>query len=507
MSDNFIQLLGGFGAVLTPQNLALALLGCVLGMLVGILPGFGPAAALALLLPITFHLDAVSAIIMLAAILYGASYGGTITAVLLNIPGETSSVATTLDGYQMAKQGRAGPALTVAAIGSFVGCILGLVGFVFAVPLAEFALAFGPVEFFALTLLGLSLVIGLAGRSILKALISAVIGLILGLPGQDPMTGFPRLTLGIPELLDGLSFVAVVMGLFGMSELLMTIDRALTSSKALPVNRIWPTRTDLRRSVGPIARGVPIGFFMGLLPGSPGAATSFTSYVVERSLSKRKEEFGRGAVEGVAGPETANNSLAIGGMIPLFTLGIPTSATTAILMGAFTINGLIPGPLLFQDHSETAWAIIASMFVGNVILLILNVPLVRVWVSFLKVPFGILYALVMAFMVMGAYTLSGSVFNVGVMLVFGVFGYLLRKVDIPLAPMALTLILGELMEQSFRRSLALSQGDYGVFVTTPLSATLLALAFVAVAGSILTRVVTARRAGLAAPAGSTTKVP
>ena len=493
--DVFNQLLSGFAGVLTIQNLLLALLGCVLGMLVGILPGFGPAAAVAILLPVTFPLGAAPALIMLCAILYGASYGGTITAVLLNVPGETSSVATTIDGYQMALKGRAGAALTIAAIGSFIGCLIGLLGFVFATPLSRFALAFGPAEFFALTILGLSLVIGLAGKSMVKALISAAIGLALGVIGIDPIAGVPRFTFGQAPLLDGVNFIAVVMGLFGVSELLSTIDHSSRSGRVLPVGRIWPTRTDLRRSVGPILRGAPLGFFFGLLPGSPGAATSFASYALEKSVSKKhKAEFGKGAIEGVAGPETANNSLAIAGMIPLFTLGVPTSATTAILMGAFIVNGLIPGPLLFQDNPDVAWTIIASMFIGNVILVILNIPLVRVWVSFLKTPFPVLYAVVFGFMILGAYTLDGSVFNIAVLLFFGVIGYLLRKIDIPLAPMALTIVLGDLMESNLRRALAISNGDPAVFVHSGISLTLLIFAALAIAAALIGRRISARSA-------------
>jgi putative tricarboxylic transport membrane protein len=475
--DGFPDLIAGFGQVLTLENLAFALLGCVLGMLVGILPGFGPAAALSLLLPITATVGATSAIIMLAAISYGAAYGGTITAVLVNVPGEASSVATTLDGYQLAKKGRAGAALSIAAIGSFVGGTVGVLGFVIAEPLSQFALEFGPAEFFALSLLALSLVAGLAGVSLIKALISALLGLTVALVGFDPIVGTPRFTFGIPELFDGINMIAVIMGLFGVAELLTSIEqRHRAATKPTKVTRILPTRRDLRRSVGPIARGSVIGFFMGLMPGSPGAATSFASYVTERKLSKHPEEFGKGAIEGVAGPETANNALAVSGMIPLFTLGIPTSATTAILMGAFTINGLIPGPQLFQNSSGVAWTIIASMFVGNVILLILNIPLVRIWISVLKVPYPTLYAFVFAFMILGAYSITGDVFNIGVMLLFGVIGYLLRKAGVPLAPAALTIVLGSLMENSLRQSLSISQGSVSIFFDSPIATTLLVMA-------------------------------
>lgn len=488
------QLLDGFTEVVTPTNLALAFIGCVLGTLVGILPGFGPASALSLLLPVTFSLGPVPALIMLAAILYGSSYGGTITAVLLNVPGETSSIATTFDGYAMAKQGRAGPALAIAAIGSFVGCIGGLIGFVLlAEPLSRIALSFGPVEFFALTILGMTLVVGLAGASITKALVTACLGLIVTLIGLDPMSGTPRFTFGTPELFDGVNLVAMVMGLYGVSELLTNIDHSTESARALPVGRIWPTRDDMRRSIGPICRGTPVGFLFGLLPGSPGATTSFASYLLERSISKRKDEFGKGAIEGVAGPETANNSLQIAGMVPLFTLGIPTSASTAILMGAFLINGLAPGPLLFEKNPEIVWAIIASMFVGNIMLLILNLPLVRIWVAILKVPYSYLYAFIFGFMILGAYTLAGSIFNVSVMLLFGVIGYVLRKLDFPLAPFALTLVLGEYMESALRRSLTLSHGSPSIFFTSPISATFLGIAVIALTGVLSMRILARRR--------------
>jgi putative tricarboxylic transport membrane protein len=486
-------LLEGFLTVLSPENLLLAFIGCVLGMLVGVLPGFGPAAATSLLLPITFTLGPTAAIIVLAAILYGSAYGGTVTAVLLNVPGETSSVATTLDGYKMARQGRGGQALAIAAIGSFIGGIVGLLGFVLAVPLSNLALMFGPAEFFGLTIFGLALVAGLGGRSIVKALISGGLGLIVGLVGIDYITGTPRYTFGQPELLDGINLVPIVMGLFGISELFVSIERMTKTPKPIKVTTIWPTKEDFRRSVAPIGRGSIIGFFMGLLPGSPGAATSFTSYVVEKRLSKHPEQFGKGAIEGVAGPETANNSLSISSMIPLFTLGIPTSATMAIMMGAFTVNGLIPGPLLFTQHPEVAWAIIASMFVGNVILLILNLPLAKVWVSFLKIPYPVLFAFVLAIMMVGAYTIEGSAFNVIVMLLAGLIGYGLRKIDLPLAPIALTIVLAPLMEQSLRTALSISRGDPAILFHSPLSSFLLVGAVLAIAGFGVRGAVVARK--------------
>jgi putative tricarboxylic transport membrane protein len=466
----FNDLLQGFVTVLTPGNLLFALIGCVLGMLVGILPGFGPAAATALLLPLTFTLEPVTAIIMLAAILYGAAYGGTITAVLINVPGETSSVATTLDGYQMAKQGRAGPALSIAAIGSFIGGLIGVIGFVAAAPIATAALAFGPAETFALTLMGLTLVVGLSNGSIVKALIAALIGLAIGVVGLDPANGVPRFTFGSLELFDGLNFVPIIMGLFGFSELFTSIEQNLNfSAKPIRVGKILPSRDDLRRSALPVLRGSLFGFGTGLLPGSPGAIAAFGSYVIERRLSKTPERFGKGAIEGVAAPESANNANAISGMIPMFTLGIPTSATMAIMMGAFIVNGLVPGPLLFSDHPDVAWGIIASLVVGNVILLILNIPLVRVWILFLRIPYPILYSVVIGFMIVGAFSLDGSVFNIFVMVAAGLAGYLLRKVEIPLAPIALTVVLGPIMERSLNTSLQISQGTFSIFANSALA--------------------------------------
>jgi putative tricarboxylic transport membrane protein len=484
--DALAHLVDGLASVLTPTHLLLALLGCMLGMLVGVLPGFGPAAATSLLFPVTYTLGATSALIVMAAVLYGATYGGTITAVLLNVPGEASSVATTIDGYQMAKRGRAGVALSIAAIGGFVGCMVGLVGFVVAEPLTRFAVAFGPTEFFALTVFALCIAAGLVGRSLVKGLIAIAIGLLLAMVGRDTLTGIQRLTLGQPELLDGLHIIPVIMGLFGLAELLISVERRATMARPVGVERVWPSRRDLRDSAGPIARGSIIGFIGGLIPGSPGATTAFASYTAEKRLSKTPRRFGRGAVEGVAGPETANNALAVSSMIPLFTLGIPASATMAVMLGVFTVNGLIPGPMLFEDHPDVAWTIVASMIVGNVILLILNIPMVRLWVTVLRTPYPILYVVVLGFMIVGAYTLANSVFNVGVMLVFGLLGYGLRKLDIPLTVIALTLVLGDLMETSLRQALTLSSGDPSIFIESASAAVMLALAaFVLVVAPLL----------------------
>jgi putative tricarboxylic transport membrane protein len=477
--DTVSNLLSGFSVVLTPANLIFAAIGCTLGMIVGILPGFGPPAAMALLLPVTYVVGPVPGIIMIAAILYGSMYGGTITAVLLNVPGEPSSVATTIDGFQMAKQGRGGPALVIAAVGSFVGAIVGIIGMVLAAPLAMAALSLGARDYFAIAILGLALVVGLSGRHLVKGLACAFIGLSIGLVGLDPVLGTPRLTGGIPELFDGIDLVAVIMGLFGLSEMLVGLEQRVVSGRIAKLERIAPSREDWRRSVGPMARGSVIGFFMGLLPGSPGTAATFASYVVEKRLSKRKDEFGKGAIEGVAGPETTNNSLGIATMVPMFTLGIPSSVTMSIMMGAFVIHGLTPGPLLFRDHPEVAWPIIASLLVGNVMLLIMNVPMIRVWLAILRIPYSILFSLVVGLMILGAFVVTGVPLNILVLLVSGVVGYALRKLDVPLAPIALTMVLGPILEKNLVRALLLSDGDASTLFGSTFSATLLAIALAA----------------------------
>jgi putative tricarboxylic transport membrane protein len=498
--DTLSNLLSGFQAVLTPTNLIFAALGCILGMVVGILPGFGPPAAMALLLPVTFVVGPVPGIIMIAAILYGSMYGGTITAVLLNVPGEPSSVATTLDGFQMAKQGRGGPALVIAAVGSFVGATVGIIGMVLAAPLAMAALSLGARDYFAVAVLGLALVVGLSGRHLAKGLAGALIGLCIGVVGLDPVLGTPRLTGGIPELFDGIDLVAVIMGLFGLSEMLVGLEQRVVSSRIAKIERLAPSREDWRRSVGPMARGSVIGFFMGLLPGSPGTAATFASYVVEKRISKHPEQFGKGAVEGVAGPETTNNSLGIATMVPMFTLGIPSSVTMSIMMGAFLVHGLTPGPLLFRDHPEVAWPIIASLAVGNVMLLIMNVPLIRVWLAILRVPYSILFAVVVGLMMLGSFVVTGVPLNILVLLVSGVVGYALRKLDVPLAPIALTMVLGPILEENLVRALLLSDGDVSTLVGSTFSATLMTIALAALILPPVVRLVTRlRRRGATQP--------
>jgi len=472
-------LMTGFATALQPTNLVFALIGCFVGTLVGVVPGFGPAAAIAILIPLTFTLDPTPAIIMLAAIYYGAMYGGTITSVLINTPGEAASAITCVEGYAMAKSGRAGSALAIAAIGSFVGGTVSTMGLVLvALPLASVALKFGPPEFFSLMILGLSLVTGLVGRSLVRALISAVLGLVIAMVGIDSVMGVSRFTFGMAELFDGFNIVPMVMGIFGVAEIFITVEASLRPMSASKVSTLIPSLKDLKDSTLPIVRGTGVGFFLGLIPGVGAIIPTFVSYVMEKRLSKTPEKFGTGMIQGVAGPETANNAYATAALIPLFTLGIPGSPVTAILMGAFMMNGLIPGPFLFTEHPEFAWAVIASLYVGNIMLVMLNLPFIPLWVAILKIPTSILQALILGFCVMGSYSLSNSVFEVGVMLVFGIIGYMFRKLDIPLVPLALTLILGPLLERALRQSLEMSGGDFTIFFTRPISVTLLVIAVI-----------------------------
>jgi len=471
------NLLMGFAVALTPQNLAFAFLGSVLGTMIGVLPGVGPVAGVAMLIPLTFQMSPTGAIIMLTALFYGTQYGGTITSVLLNVPGEAASAITCLDGYEMAKQGRAGVALSVAAVGSFIGGTIATIALVLAAgPLTRMALEFGPVEFFALITLGLSLLMGLAGKSMIKALMMGVFGLLLAMVGMDPVRGLPRFTFGRMEFMDGIGFVPVIMGLFGLAEILVNAEGKLAQITLAKMTTLIPSKEEIRNSLGPILRGSVIGTLLGLVPGMTGSASSFLSYIAEKKVSKYPERFGTGMIEGVAGPETANNAHANGALIPLFTLGIPASPTVAVIMGAFMMHGLIPGPFLFKEHADIAWGVIASFYVGNVILLILNLPLIGIWVKILKVPYGLLFGVILAFMMVGAYSVSNSTFDILVMILFGVIGYLLRKLDFPLAPIVLTLILGPLMERSLRTALDMSQGDLGIFLESPIAVVLLSLA-------------------------------
>jgi putative tricarboxylic transport membrane protein len=405
-------------------------------------------------------------------------YGGTITSVLINVPGEAASAITCLDGYQMAKKGRAGAALSIAAIGSFIGGAIATVGLVFAGPaLAHMGLKFGPPEFFALMVLGLSLVTGLAGKSILKAVIMAAFGLLLGMVGMDPALGSPRFTFGQMDLLGGLELVPVVMGLMGVSEVLLVVESPFREVfLKTPWRSLLLTIQEWKDSVGAILRGTGVGFFLGVIPGMNTVISAFMAYIVEQKVSKHPENFGTGVIQGVAGPETANNAFVSAAFIPLLSLGIPGSPAIAVLMGAFLMNGVTPGPLLFTEKPDLVWAVIASFFIGNVILLILNLPLIGMWVSILRIPYSIFFPLILIFCLVGSYSINGSVFDIGVMVVFSVLGYVFRKLDLPLAPAVMTFILGPMMEKSLRNSLEMSHGDFGIMFHRPISAVVLAVA-------------------------------
>lgn len=495
--------LQGLSVAASPENLLFALIGCVLGTLIGVLPGLGPAAGTAILIPITFNLDPIPAIIMLSAIYYGAMYGGTITSVLVNVPGEAASVVTCMDGFQMAKRGRAGAALGIAAIGSFIGGTIGTILLMLvALPLAGMALRFGPPETFALLLVGLSLVTGLAGRSLLAALLMTCFGLTLALVGMDPVRGAPRFTFNLTPLYDGVGFVPVVMGLFGIGEMLASAEKPFQEVIKARLSAFLPRRDEWGVSLAAIGRGTVLGFFLGLIPGIGAIVPTFLSYVMEKRLSKHPERFGTGAIEGVAGPETANNAYATGAMVPLLAIGIPGSPTLAVLMGAFIINGITPGPFLFQEKPLLVWGVIASFYIGNVMLLVLNLPLVGLWARLLEVKWQYQYAAILLFCILGAYSLRQSTFDVGLMMVFGVLGYLFRKVDWPMAPAVLALILGPMLERALRTSLEMSNGDLGIFVERPAALALLVLTALIITTSMLRFVLMRRAAPITQEGGS-----
>jgi putative tricarboxylic transport membrane protein len=462
-------------------------IGVLLGTLVGVLPGLGPVAAMSLLLPITYSVNPVGAVIMLAGIYYGAMYGGSTTSILLNIPGEAASVVTCLDGYQMARQGRAGPALGISAMGSFIGGTISVVGLMLvAPPLAEVALQFGPPEYFSLMLMGVIMLTFLAGDSMPKALCMAALGIFLGNIGMDILSGMERFTFDIPILIDGVGLVPVAMGLFGISEVLLNLETTLkrdifkTSLKGL-----LPNLEDWRQSLWPIIRGSILGFFLGILPGGGGVIASFTSYAVEKRFSRHPERFGHGAIEGVAGPETANNAGTGGAFIPLLTLGLPSNAVMAILLGAMLIYGMQPGPMLIKAHPDLFWGVITSMYIGNAMLLVLNLPLIGLWVKILKIPYRLLFPLILLFCLVGAYSLNNNTAEVAIMVIFGVLGYFLRKFKYPLAPAILALVLGPMLEKALRQSLLMSVGSGWIFVTRPISLVTLLISFALLASSLL----------------------
>jgi len=472
-----LQNLGlGFSVALQPSVLFYAFVGCVVGTLVGVLPGVGPLAGISLLLPATFGLSATNAIVMLAGIYYGAMYGGSTTSILMRIPGEAASVMTCIDGYAMARKGRAGAALAIAAIGSFIAGTASVIALMLlAPPLATFALRFGPPEYFALLLLGLLVLAYMSGGSMVKSLAMAVLGLLLGMIGIDQMSGYFRFAYGVVELGDGLGVVPIAVGLFGIAEVLATAGQETPPTVLKPkLRELLPSRQEWRDSVMPIGRGTVLGFLIGIIPGSAHIISSFVSYAVERRLSGHPEEFGQGAVAGVAGPESANNSATSGAFVPMLALGVPSGPIPAVMLAALMVHGVSPGPLLITQQPELFWGFIASMYVGNLMLLALNLPMVGIFVNVLRVPYSFLYPSIIMFCVVGVYAVNGSVVDVWIALIMGALGYILRKLGFETAPIVLGAILAPMIELAFRQSLSMSDGQYSIFVSRPISGTLLA---------------------------------
>jgi TctA family transporter len=472
----------GFATAGAPVNIAFCLLGVILGTLIGVLPGIGATATIAMLLPITFQMEPVTALIMLAGIYYGAQYGGSTTAILINMPGESSSAVTAIDGYQMARQGHAGKALATAAIGSFVaGTVSTLLVALFAPPLTTIALRFGAAEYFSLMVMGLVCSIALAHGSILKALAMVVLGLLLGLVGSDVISGTPRFTLGMPEFADGLNFVALAVGLFGISEILRNlegeVDRTVLTTR---LSGLFPSRADLREMMAPVLRGTALGSALGVLPGGGAVLAAFASYTVEKRISTAPETFGKGALAGVAGPESANNAAAQTSFIPLLTLGIPANPVMALMIGAMIIQGIVPGPNVATEEPALFWGIIASMWIGNLLLVILNLPLIGLWVKLLTVPYKVLFPIIMGFCMIGVYSVRSNVYDLYAVAAFGLLGYVLLKLRCEPAPLLLGFVLGPLLEENLRRAMILGRGDPTVFVTRPISAVILALTVVVV---------------------------
>lgn len=471
----------GFTTAFTGANLLYCLAGVFLGTLIGVLPGLGPTATIAMLLPITFTLPPVSALIMLAGIYYGSQYGGSTTSILVNVPGEAASVVTTLDGYQMARRGRAGVALATAAIGSFfAGTVATLLIALFAPPLAAIALKFGPADYFSLMVLGLIAAVVLAQGSLLHAVGMVVLGLLLGLVGTDVNSGIERFTFDIPELADGIGFVVVAMGMFGLGEIIRNLENEkLRSDIVTTITSLLPTKEDWKRMTWPILRGTVMGSVLGVLPGSGSILGSFAAYAVEKKISKHSAEFGKGAIEGVAAPESANNAGAQTSFIPLLTLGIPSNPVMALMVGAMIIQGIQPGPAVISEQPALFWGIIVSMWIGNFFLVILNLPMIGMWVRIIMVPYRLLFPAILVFCAIGVFSLKNVEFDIYFMALFGILGYLFTKLDCEPAPMLLAFILGPLMEQYLRRALLLSRGDPTIFFRRPISATLLTLAVAA----------------------------
>ena len=476
------DLLLGFSIALTPTNLLFAFFGVLLGTVIGALPGIGPSAGVAVLLPVTFGMQPVTAMIMLAGIYYGAMYGGTITSVLINTPGESSSVMTTLDGFQMALKGRAGAALGMAAIGSFFAGTASVVLLMIAAPpLADLAVTFGPPEYFALMVLGLTTLASLTGGSMLKGMLMAIAGLLLGTVGIDLLLGAPRYTFGNVNLLDGVDFLPVAVGLFAVGELLYNLYHPVRVEPIkAKLSGLLPTRQDWKDSWGSIVRGTLIGFFVGMLPGAGATISSFLAYAAEKRVSKRPEQFGTGVIEGVAAPESANNAASTGALVPLMALGIPGSGTTAVMLGALTMYGMQPGPLLVSTHPDVFWGLVASMYIGNVMLLVLNLPLAPAFASVLRVPYSVLIPIIIGISLFGVYSVDNSLFHVGITVLFGGLGFAMRLYGYPPAPLVLALVLGPMLEKALRQSLQMSLGSAEIFVSRPVSAIILGFALLAV---------------------------
>jgi putative tricarboxylic transport membrane protein len=489
MGFSFDYLIQGFVTALTWQNLFWAFVGCFIGTLVGVLPGIGPVSGIAILLPLTTVLPATSAIIMMAAIYYGAMYGGSTTAIVVNIPGEASSVPTAMDGYEMAKQGKAGPALAISAIGSFFAGTISVIALTFFAPmLADFAVVFGPPEYFALMFMGLSLVISLSGRALLKGVISMALGLTAALIGQDPLTGAARLTFGTSTLNAGVDFISVIVGLFAISEVMINVEQRITAIDTMSISNWMPTWADIKQCGWTMVRGTGVGFFLGLLPGCAPSVTTFVAYDLEKRVSKHPERFGHGAIEGVCAPESANNATSTAGFIPLFSFGLPTAPSMAVMLGGLMMYGLQPGPMLFQTNPQFVWAVIASMYIGNVMLLVLNLPLVGMWAKICKIPFYILGPLIVFCAMIGTYSIRFQAFDVWVMLLFGVIGYFMRKLGYPVAPMVLASVLAQMLETSMGQALLISQGSPLIFFTRPISAVFMVLAFLSIGRGIWSQV-------------------
>jgi putative tricarboxylic transport membrane protein len=478
--DLFVNLAHGFAVALSPMNLLFCLIGALVGTLIGVLPGVGPVATIAMLLPITFGLPPVGALIMLAGIYYGAQYGGSTTSILVNIPGEASSVVTTLDGHQMARQGRAGPALAIAAIGSFIaGCVSTVLVAALGAPLTKLALLFGPAEYFSLMALGLVFAVVLAKGSVLKAVAMIMLGLLLSMVGSDIETGQSRMAFDVPELSDGIGFVVVAMGVFGFAEIIRNLETQTEETRSIVTSKVtglMPTWPDLKASAGAIARGTIIGSILGILPGGGAVIAAFAAYTFEKKVAKDPSRFGRGAIEGVAAPESANNAAAQTSFIPLLTLGIPPNAVMALMVGAMTIHGIVPGPQVMTKQPDLFWGMISSMWLGNLMLVVINLPLVGVWVKLLQVPYRMMFPAILIFCNIGNYSINNAPFDVGMTAVFALVGYWLIKLEFEPAPMLLGFVLGPLMEENLRRAMLIARGDPMTFLYRPISATLLAIA-------------------------------